>query len=204
MGIVQRKGIVTGAVVVACLLTAARCGSSTSPAQGSPTAPSPSSGVPAPAPTFTVPDPAAEPRAVENRNDWPSALGKVCWAHVESAHMITSFAVPIVAGEPLYSNDYIADDTRHNAVLAALSTVDGIAGSVTDDVPEAARPFVAFLASESEVLHDAVASDSGPQGLRDCHTLFFDALGDSEGWLGVRPFVAAAKASPDCDLGASP
>lgn len=116
--------------------------------------------------------------------------------------MVTSFAAPMVSGSPLYSNAYVEDATRRDAVLATLSGVGDLTASVADDVPDKVRPFAEYLASESKTLHAAVDALPESADLRSYHSLFFDELGDSEHWPGVRAFVSAAEASPDCDLDA--
>ena len=83
---------------------------------------------------------------------------------------------------------------------ATATNVGDVAESVADDVPESVRPFAGYLASKSETLHASVDALSGSADLRAYHELFFDQLGDSDDWPGIRAFVAAAGESPDCHL----
>lgn len=50
-----------------------------------------------------------------NKNVQSTPMGKACWAFSEFSNMVSSFAVPITQGKPLYANEYPDDAVKTGA-----------------------------------------------------------------------------------------
>ncbi len=151
-----------------------------------------------------TPDDLPLDRSYTNHNDRSTPMGTACWAFTEFMHMVSSFAIPVIDGKPLYANEYTNDASRKDVVVAKLSELVDLEASVVDDLPDDVRPLVDYLMTKQASTRDALRSGAGPGDLGGYNDLFLAQFGDSEHWPGGRAFVAAADANPACDLDPTP
>ena len=200
-----------GAFMMVAAITLTSCGSTGQEVQAprdtrsspqSPVRPPPPvSGQPLPTVNLPTPHPpklSGDP--FENKNQRNSPMGTACWGLSELAHMIGSFVVPIVDGKPLYSNEYIRDDSRRKAVTDTLSQVVSIEESVVGKLPRAAQPFVTHLISQGKAASKALQQDSSIDGLLEMHEKISMKYFMFDNYPGMAQFGIAVKASQDCAL----
>lgn len=85
-------------------------------------------------------------------------------------------------------------------MISTVNEAVRLEDSVMKKLPAAARPFVAHLIAQGKAASASLESDPNIGTLRELAADFSYQFFDIEKYPGVRPFVDAAHASPDCTL----
>ena len=136
----------------------------------------------------------------DNKNQQTSSIGSACWAFTELTHMIRSFYVPVIDGEPLYTNRYIEADSRREAVISTVKEVARTGDKVAKDFPAQARPFVVHLALMGNRASKGLEANPNIGTLEELGSDFSFEYFNFEQYPSAKEFFELADSSADCSL----